>query len=441
MAVKQVLPPDSLISNMRFENSLEFAQKLDQQDPLRSYRQLFIIPEKNGKEQIYFLGNSLGLQPKSVRSYIETILNGWGQYGVEGFFSGDQPWYYLHDGLAAPLSEIVGALPHEIVVMNQLTVNLHLMMVSFYTPSGKRNKIITEAKAFPSDQYMLESFLKFQGLDPGEIIIEISPLPGKHTIFIDDILKKIDRHKDELALVFFGGVNYYSGQVFDMPAITDSAHAAGAMAGFDLAHAAGNISLQLHDWNVDFACWCSYKYLNSGPGAIGGAFIHERFHNDSSMQRLAGWWGYDKQSRFKMEKGFKPVKAAEGWQLSTPSIILYATHKAALDIFKEAGIDNLIKKGRLLGNFLFYLLDEINKVNPKKVIEIITPDNEKERGCQVSMLVKKNGKDVFDELTKKGVFADWREPDVIRIAPVPLYNTFEEVWRFCEILRKVILLN
>ena len=423
---------------MRFENSLEYAQKLDQEDNLKSFRKRFIIPEKNGKEQIYFLGNSLGLQPKSTQSYIEAILSEWGQYGVEGFFSGDHPWYYLHDELAMPLSKIVGALPHEIVVMNQLTVNLHLMMVSFYNPSGRRKKIITEAKAFPSDQYMLESFLKFQGLDPDEIIIEISSSVGSHAISIDDILKAIDLHKDELALVFFGGVNYYTGQFFDIPAIVKAAHTAGIKAGFDLAHAAGNVLFHLHEWDVDFASWCSYKYLNSGPGAVGGAFIHERFHNNSLLKRLAGWWGYDKQTRFKMEKGFKPIKTAEGWQLSTPSMILYAMHKAALDIFEEAGIENLVRKGRLLGNFLFYLLEEINKRTPEKIIEIITPLNEEERGCQVSILVSEREKEIFDELTKQGVFADWREPNVIRIAPVPLYNTFEEVWRFCEKLTKVI---
>jgi kynureninase len=422
---------------MQFENNLEFAQKLDEQDSLSPFRDRFIIPGKDGKEYIYFLGNSLGLQPKSAQSYIQTVLTNWGQHGVNGFFEGEDPWYYYHDKLAAPLAKIVGALPHEVVVMNQLTVNLHLMMVSFYQPNGKRKKIICEAKAFPSDQYMLETFVKYLGLDPGEIIIEVSPRNGKHTIRIEDILYTIQKYKEETALVFWGGVNYYSGQFFDIAAITKAAHDANAKAGFDLAHAAGNTNLQLHEWDVDFACWCSYKYLNSGPGATGGVYIHEKFHNDPSLNRMAGWWGYDKETRFKMEKGFKPVPTAEGWQLSTPSIISCAIHKAALDIFEEAGLDRLFSKGKLMSNYLFYLLNELN-THSTKFIEIITPSPESERGCQVSILMKENGKQIFEALYAKGIFADWREPNVIRIAPVPLYNTFEEIWKFSETLRRIV---
>ena len=420
---------------MRFENSFEFAQKLDEEDSLKSFRDRFIIPGKDGKEYIYFLGNSLGLQPKSTQSYIQSVLISWGQYGVRGFFEGDDPWYDYHDKLASPLSKIVGALPHEIVVMNQLTVNLHLMMVSFYLPRGKRKKIICEAKAFPSDQYMLESFVRYLGLDPNEVIIEVSPRSGEYTIRIEDILDTIEKYKDETALVFWGGVNYYSGQFFDIAAITKAAHDANAKAGFDLAHAAGNTNLRLHEWDVDFACWCSYKYLNSGPGAIGGVYIHERFHNDPSLNRMAGWWGYDKPTRFKMEKGFKPVRSAEGWQLSTPSIISCAIHKAALEIFEEAGLDKLFSKGKLMSNYLFYLLNEMNANSTKKNIEIITPSEESERGCQVSIIMRENGKQIFEALSAKGIFADWREPSVIRIASVPLYNTFEEVWKFSDILK------
>ena len=318
---------------MQFENSLVFARQLDATDLLKDFRSQFIIPSINGKEQIYFLGNSLGLQPKTTRNELNKILDQWAAYGVEGFFMGENPWLDYHDQLTKSLSTIVGALPDEITVMNQLTVNLHLMMVSFYQPKGKKNKIICETKAFPSDQYMFETHLRHYGLDPDEKLIEVKPPDGEHLIRTEDIVSAIEKYKDELALVLFSGVNYYTGQVFDIKAITEVAHRSGIKAGFDLAHAAGNISLQLHDWDVDFACWCSYKYLNSGPGAIGGVYIHERFHHDKNINRFAGWWGYDKTTRFKMEKGFKPIATAEGWQLSTPSLLLYAAHKAALDIF------------------------------------------------------------------------------------------------------------
>ena len=423
---------------MNFKNDLAFAKQLDAEDELKEFRNRFIIPTKNGKEQIYFLGNSLGLQSNNTQAHVQQILNQWSQYGVEGFFEGDVTWLNLHDTLVSPLSKIVGALPHEVVVMNQLTINLHLMMVSFYNPNGKRNKIICEAKAFPSDQYMFETHVKHYGLDPEEIIIEVSPRRGEHTIRIEDILAAIDRHKNELALVLWGGVNYYTGQLFDIKTITQATHAAGAKVGFDLAHAAGNVQLDLHDWDVDFACWCSYKYLNSGPGAIGGAYVHEKYHHDSNMKRLGGWWGYDKPTRFKMEKGFKPIPTAEGWQLSTPSMILFACHKAALEIFEEAKMERLLKKGQQLGNYLLFILNAINQSSKERIIEILTPQNENEKGCQVSMLMLRQGKEIFQALKHHGVFADWREPNVIRIAPVPLYNTFEEVWKFGEIMKECL---
>lgn len=422
---------------MKFENSLQFAQSLDDKDPLKSFRDLFIIPSVNNKEQIYFLGNSLGLQPKKTASAIQEVLNQWSKYGVEGFFQGNAPWLYAHDQLTKPLSEIVGALSNEVVVMNQLTVNLHLMLVSFYKPQGRRNKIICEAKAFPSDQYMFETHVRHHKLNPGDTIVEVYPRQGKHTIHAEDILQTIDKYKDETALVMFSGINYYSGQLFDIPAITTAAHRAGAIAGFDLAHAAGNVELQLHDWNVDFACWCSYKYLNSGPGAIGAVFIHERHHDDSSLSRFAGWWGYDQATRFNMEKGFKPMKGAEGWQLSTPSFILYAAHKTALEIFEQAGWNKINDKRNLLNGYLWFLLNEINNASDK-IVEFITPRNAAERGCQVSMLMLHRGREIFDALSAAGVMTDWREPDVIRIAPVPLYNTYEEVWRFADILKNII---
>ena len=424
--------------DMKFENSLEFALQLDKADLLKDFRNQFIIPSINGQEQIYFLGNSLGLQSKNTKEELNIILDQWAAYGVEGFFTGENPWMDYHDKLTKPLSKIVGALSHEITVMNQLTVNLHLMMISFYQPSGRRNKILCEAKAFPSDQYMFETHIRQRGFNTNEILIEVKPRLGEHLIRTEDILVVIDQYKDELALVLFSGLNYYTGQVFNIKAIAKAAHDAGVIAGFDLAHAAGNIPLQLHDWDVDFACWCSYKYLNSGPGAVGSVYIHERFHNYKNIKRFAGWWGYDKTTRFRMEKGFKPIPTAEGWQLSTPSLLLYAAHKASLDIFEKAGWENILAKQKLLNNYLWFFLNEINESTSQKIIEFISPRKEEERGCQVSLLMLQRGKEVFEALSKAGVMVDWREPNVIRLAPVPLYNTFEEVWQFANILRQIL---
>jgi len=425
-------------STTGFENTIEFAKILDIDDPLKDFREKFLIPSINGKEQVYFLGNSLGLQSKNIKEEINKILDQWAGFGVEGFFIGKDRWLDYHDQLTKPLSGIVGAKPDEITVMNQLTVNLHLMMVSFYQPKGKRNKILFEAKAFPSDQYMLETHIRSRGLDPDQVLIEVAPRDGEHVIRNEDITDIIDGHSDDLALTLFSGVSYYTGQVYDIKAITEAAHRVGAIAGFDLAHAAGNISLKLHDWNVDFACWCSYKYLNSGPGAMGGVFIHERFHDDKSISRFGGWWGYDKDTRFKMEKGFKPIPTAEGWQISTPSILLYASQKAALRIFEQAGWKELQAKQQTLNNYLWLVLDELNGSLEKKVIEFITPKNSEVISCQVSMLMLKRGKEIFEELGRQGVMVDWREPNVIRMAPVPLYNTFEEVWRFGNIILSII---
>lgn len=423
---------------MIFKNTRSFACQLDKEDELHSFRDQFIIPVIDGRQQIYFLGNSLGLQPKRTKDYLQQVLNKWATYGVEGFFMGEQPWLQYHDQLTQPLAAITGALPHEVVVMNQLTVNLHLLLVSFYQPNGKRNKIICETKAFPSDQYMLETHVKYHGFNPHEVIVEVAPRAGEHTIRHEDILQAIEQHRNELALVLWGGLNYYTGELFDMAAITKAAQAAGAKVGFDLAHAAGNVPLQLHDWNVDFAAWCSYKYLNSGPGGIGGAYIHERYHQDATLQRFAGWWGYDKGTRFLMQKGFNPMHSAEGWQLSTPSPLLYAAHKAALELFAEAGMERIQKKRTLLNNWLWFLLDDLNSQQQNPVIEFITPRNEAERGCQVSMLMLQHGKKVFDDLARADVIVDWREPNVIRLAPVPLYNTFEEVWQFTNILQQIL---
>ncbi len=421
---------------MTFENNITFARQLDENDPLKHFRDQFYIPVINGKESIYFTGNSLGLQPKTTQEYVLNELEDWANFGVEGHFHATNPWLSYHEIFPNQLSKIVGALPEEVVVMNQLTVNLHLLMTSFYRPTKDRFKIVCEAKAFPSDQYALESQVKLHGLNPDEAIIEVSPREGEHIVRTADILDTISKHKDSIAVVMFGGVNYYSGQVFDMEKITLATHNVGAYCGFDLAHAAGNIELKMHDWNVDFACWCSYKYLNSGPGGVAGAYIHQKHIKDKTLPRLAGWWGHDKASRFKMEKGFNPIETAEGWQLSNAPVLSMAAHKASLDIFEDAGMENLIPKGKMLSDYLLFILNEVNTGLDKKIIEIITPSDDK--GCQVSILMLEKGKEVFEALKQNGVIADWREPNVIRVAPVPLYNSFEDVYRFGEILKSFL---
>ena len=424
---------------MKFENNIDFAKKLDQEDPLKHFRDKFYIPMVHGKDSIYFTGNSLGLQPKTTQEYVFDELEDWANYGVEGHFHARNPWVSYHELFPDLLSEIVGGLPEEIVVMNQLTVNLHILMTSFYRPTKERFKIICEAKAFPSDQYAFASQATIHGLDPEKTIIEVAPREGEHCIHTSDILAAIKEHGKETALVLFSGVNYYNGQVFDMEAITKASHEAGAYCGFDLAHAAGNIKLTMHEWNADFACWCSYKYLNSGPGGVSGVFIHQRHMADKKIVRLAGWWGQDKATRFKMEKEFNPIPTAEGWQLSNAPVLSMAAHKASLDIFKDAGMDNLIKKGKMLAGYLKFILEEINNNTTEKIIEVITPQPEMESGCQVSMLMLKDGKNIFEALKKEGVIADWREPNVIRIAPVPLYNSFEDVFKFGEIISNVTI--
>ncbi len=423
---------------MVFQNSLAFAQQLDSEDVLRNFRSRFYIPMIRGKDCIYFTGNSLGLQPKTTQDSVLNELEDWANFGVEGHFHGRKPWFSYHENFPALLQPLTGALPEELIVMNQLTVNLHLLMTSFYRPDKQRFKIICEAKAFPSDQYAMESQVRLHGLNPDDAIVELTPREGEHTIRTEDIIDTIKQHGDQTALVLLGGVNYYTGQVFDMQAITEAAHSAGAYAGFDLAHAAGNVPLQLHDWNVDFACWCSYKYLNSGPGGVAGAFIHKKHIDDSTLPRLAGWWGYDKATRFRMEKGFRPIPTAEGWQLSNAPVLSMAAHKASLDIFAEAGMANLLAKSKTLTSYLLFVLDEINAQFSHQPIEVITPRNEAERGCQVSILMLQRGKEVFEALKQEGIIADWREPDVIRVAPVPLYNSFEEVYLFGQVISKVL---
>ena len=423
---------------MSFENTIAFAKELDEKDPLSRFREQFYIPIVNGRESIYFTGNSLGLQPKTTQEYVLNELEDWASYGVEGHFHAAHPWFSYHELFPLLLTKIVGALPEELVVMNQLTVNLHLLMTSFYRPAGKRYKILCEAKAFPSDQYAFESQVRLHGYDPSDAIVEISPKEGEYTLRTEDILSAIQENHNSLALVLFGGVNYYTGQVLDMKTITRAAQDARILCGFDLAHAAGNVPLQLHDWNVDFACWCSYKYLNSGPGGVAGVFIHQKHITNPDLPRLAGWWGYEKATRFQMEKGFRPIPTAEGWQLSNAPILSMAAHKAALDIFEEAGMENLVAKGRQLSDYLLFILDEINGMTKVPSIEIITPRNENEKGCQNSLLMQKKGKEVFDALKQQGVLADWREPNVIRVAPVPLYNSFGDVFRFGQIVKAIL---
>lgn len=425
---------------MEFENDKFFAEGLDVSDSLKYLRDQYYIPLMNGKEVIYFAGNSLGLQPKSTQEYVLDELEDWASFGVEGHFHARNPWKNYHEMFPQQLSKIVGALPHEIVVMNQLTVNLHLMMATFYRPTKQRYKIICEAKAFPSDQYAFESTVKLAGFD-SSAIIEVQPRLGEVVIRTEDILTKIEEEKESIALVLFSGVNYYTGQVFDMKKITEAAHIAGAYCGFDLAHAAGNIELNLHEWDTDFACWCSYKYLNSGPGGVSGVYIHEKHATNTKLPRMAGWWGQEKDTRFQMEKEFKPIPTAEGWQLSNAPVLSMAAHKAALDIFEAADMNKLIYKAEILFQFVCFIIDDINAGTGHEIIEIITPRHPGMHGCQVSMIIKENGKKVFDHLKVNGVVADWREPDVIRIAPLPMYNSFMDVFKFGEILKEAVAAN
>ncbi|MEO6720026.1 MAG: kynureninase [Ferruginibacter sp.] len=423
-------------NNLNHQYSLEYARQLDQQDSLYSYREQFYAPYLNNKRAVYFLGNSLGLQPKTTQDEVMKIMEGWANFGVEGFFLGKDPWLHHHKQITPLLTGIVGAKEEELVIMNHLTVNLHLLMISFYRPTKTRYKIICEAKAFPSDQYALQSQVRLHGYDPKEAIVEVNPKTGTELITTQDIIDSIEEHKDELALVLFSGVNYYSGQVFDIAGITKAAHDAGAYVGFDLAHAAGNINLQLHDWNVDFACWCNYKYLNSGPGAIAGAFVHERHLDDERLPRLEGWWGNNVSNRFEMQNSFTSSHTAESWNMSTPPIMMLAAHKAALQVFADAGFETLLSKSKLLSEFLFFTLDHINE--PVEKFSIITPRNNNEHGAQVSISIHHNAKAVFDTLLPLGIFADWREPNVIRVAPVPLYNSFEEIFIFADTLRQLL---
>ncbi|GAB3930714.1 kynureninase [Mucilaginibacter myungsuensis] len=420
---------------MIFKNDLQFSRSLDEQDPLKNMRDAFIIPQHNGTDAIYLCGNSLGLQPKAVQTEVAKQLSAWATKGVEGWFDGVEPWLDYQQSLKGTLEDILGAGAHEISIMNSLTVNLHLLMVSFYQPTNKRYKILMEGGAFPSDQYAVESQVRYHGLEPDDTIIEVFPREGEYTLHTEDIIQAINDHADELSLVLFSGINYYTGQFFDIKAITEAAHAVGVCAGFDLAHAAGNVPLKLHEWKADFACWCSYKYLNSGPGGISGIFVHEKHHSDITLDRFAGWWGNRRSTQFKMEKGFDPEAGADGWQVSTAPILLMAAHKAALSAHGSAGgIGKLRQKSLRLTGYFEFLINSVNTGIGEELFKIITPTDPEHRGAQLSIICQQNGKAIFDYLTEHGVIGDWREPDVIRLSAVPLYNTFTEVYLTGQLL-------
>lgn len=416
-----------------FEPTLEFARAKDDMDFLFSFRERFYFPEHNDKPAIYLCGNSLGLMPKSTSFLFEKELADWAKYGVEGHFLATNPWLSYAAPFSKMLSKIVGAKEPEVIAMNTLTVNLHLLLISFYCPTKERYKIIMEAGAFPSDQYAIETQVKMHGFDPKDAIIEISPKDGEYCLDDQAILQAIEDAGSSLACVLIGGVNYYTGQYYNLKDITAKAHEVGALAGFDLAHAVGNLPLSLHDWDVDFACWCSYKYLNSGPGGVGGIFVNEKWGNNPDTFRLAGWWGNEEADRFKMKKGFIPAKGAASWQMSNAPVMNMVGLRAALDIFERTDMKMLREKSLELTSYLYFLLKEIKHLS----FTIITPEELERRGAQISMLFHKNGKAIFDKLTEQGVIADWREPNVIRIAPVPLYNSFEDVYRFYELLNNI----
>ena len=416
---------------MDYNSDISFAKELDSKDRLLPFRSKFHIPKHSGgNDVIYFAGNSLGLQPKTVREYVEQELKDWEVMGVEGHMHAKHPWLPYHEFLTEQTARLVGAKPPEVVNMNSLTVNLHLMLVSFYRPAKQKHKILIEANAFPSDHFALQSQIKFHGFNPAESLIEIKPREGEAILRNEDIIDYIYKEGDSIALIMFPGVNYYTGQVFDFENITKAGHEKGCIVGFDLAHAAGNLVLNLHEWNVDFAVWCSYKYLNGGPGAIGAAYVHEKHIRDMSIPKFWGWWGQNKATRFKMEHDFQPIPTIESWQLSNPPILQLAALKASLDIFDEAGIKALREKSEKLTSYAEFLIN--NNIN--KSIKIITPTQTAFRGCQLSLKTLSDGRELHKKLNKNGVICDWREPDVIRIAPVPLYNTFEDIYNFVKIL-------
>ncbi|MEL4456221.1 kynureninase [Lutimonas vermicola] len=418
---------------MEYLNTEEFALMMDNSDPLKKYRNEFYFPKhSNGEEALYLCGNSLGLQPKSARDYIEAVLDDWRNLGVKGHFEGAHPFTTYHESLGEQMARIVGAKKEEVVAMNSLTVNLHLMMVSFYRPEKDRFKILIEKNAFPSDQYAVKSQLEFHGYDPQTALLELEPRAGEDILRTEDILELIKNKGKEIALIMIGGLNYYTGQAFEMEKITQAGHHMGCTVGFDLAHGAGNLNLSLHDWGVDFAVWCTYKYMNSGPGGIAGCFVHERHIKRKDLPRFAGWWGHDKATRFLMDDTFVPIEGAEGWQMSNETVLSMAALKASLEIFEEVGMKALVGKSRLLTGYLEFLINSLGSER----IQIITPKQPDARGAQLSIRVLNSDRSLFRAISDRGVIADWREPDVIRIAPAPLYNSYKDVFDFVQILKK-----
>lgn len=421
----------TIAMSLPFQATREFALAADAADVLAAFKQQFHFPKKNGRDVIYFCGNSLGLQPRNVEQAIQTELTSWQEEAVGGYFGGQNPWLYYQEYLKPSLARIVGCRETEVTVMNTLTVNLHLLMLSFYRPTPERYKILMEAGAFPSDQYAVETLVKHYGLDPDTAILEIGPRQGEKTLRTEDIIATIEAEGNSLAMVLFGGINYYTGQLFDLQRITQAAHRVNAIAGFDLAHVVGNTPLQLHEWEVDFAAWCSYKYLNGGPGAVGGVYVHERFATNPETPRLGGWWGNDEKERFKMEKGFIPKTNASGWNISTAQVFNTVSLKASLELFDMAGMERLRAKSVQLTAYLEYLLQQL----PNLAFEIITPADAAERGTQLSLYFKERGKEIHNKMIESGIIVDYREPGVIRVAPAPMYVSFADVYRFYEILR------
>ncbi len=412
--------------------TLSYARQQDELDELSIYRDQFHIPkDKNGEELVYLCGNSLGLQPKATKAYINQELEDWANLGVEGHTEAKNPWLPYHEFLTESMAKVVGAKPIEVVVMNTLTANLHFMMISFYRPTPKRHKILIEADAFPSDKYAVESQLRHHGYDDKEGLILWKAREGEELARYEDLETIMEAQGDEIALVMIGGVNYYTGQFFDLKRITELGHENGCVVGFDCAHGAGNVNLDLHDSGADFAVWCTYKYMNSGPGSLSGCFVHERHANNKGLNRFTGWWSHNKETRFNMRGEFDVLPGAEGWQLSNPPILSMAAIKASADLFNEVGMDKLIEKSEKLTGYFEFLINELDNSD----IKIITPSNPKERGCQLSIQVKNADRALHNKLTEAGVVSDWREPDVIRCAPVPLYNSFEDVFKMVEKLK------
>jgi kynureninase len=420
---------------MIYANTLEFAKEQDAKDPLFGVRDQFHIPkDKNGNDWLYFTGNSLGLQPKATRKYIQQELDDWAKYGVEGHFEAKNPWMPYHELLTESMAKIVGAKPLEVVIMNTLTTNLHLLMVSFYCPTKTKYKIVIESDAFPSDRYAVQSQLKFHGFDADESLIEWKPRQGEELLRLEDLETIVEEQGDAIALLLIGGVNYYTGQSLDLQRIAEIGHAKNCVVGIDLAHGVGNICPDLHNSGVDFAAWCTYKYLNSGPGSLGGLFVHEKHAHNKDLPRFSGWWNHNKETRFNMRQPFDLMPGAEGWQLSNPPILSMAAIKASLDMFNEIGMEALREKSEKLTGYFEFLIHEMNSDD----LKIITPSNPKERGCQLSIQVKNADKNLHTKLTEHHVITDWRGPDVIRCAPVPMYNSFEDVYRMVTILQKCL---